>query len=887
MTQRVTKPIALDRSFNTTESTPRNIADVLAENLLAIKEAIENGADTGGAFIVSYGSTTAQQIYDAIRENKVPYLYYNGVVAQLWKVETNKYTFRTTETRVVDSQTYLDIIDYSVTGVTWDTNTKTISGGSGGQTPYFAKASSVSPFDTTGKSGSQEVVYIDDVPEDGVYQVSVLMGVTPQIAAASKSDLVFKIVSAGSDRMNNSFHAIVDDSEVFAQQVSFSLSLTLKAGRNSLVLECDNLTISYLVSVDIMTIASLVNGSSSGGGGGDQFVLTRSDMTSAFTNTEYQDCIDAASDGKAVCVLFTLNGGDAQAQLTQYQSNGVLVFEFDAGVYHHTFQVAGVAGAHTVTDVTTRNGSPIYATLQAAIDDAAALPSGSFFETNGFHSYDDGGGGRYLVNTSVGSANGKNCILLGSSGKVAWLQYGDWIVPEQLGYQQSYSRDDVVPYVTHAISLGCQHIHFRSSGNGAGYTWKTKLTVSVKGFKLTGEGDWGYPNKFSYIVFRPTDSSVTSMIDMRARDVLIKDLDIEVTGDYVKLVNGITCGGYESDENRFWEFDNVRFNSFKDCIMLGGGIKWQNSIKNCLFNSCKNGLHIYESSTFELLVENCLFTNCETNDVFVEGSLFSGTFTNCGFGSLGTAVTLGTNADTYLYQNIRFQGCNFEIDTTTLVNAPAVFIDCFPDSGHPYIRQNITIANCHFTPIKQSYTDQGTTNRYIRLAPKTNLLLISNQILGKDEPQYPDWVLYPKLIWNENYLPTYGSIVECGANTVGNGFFEYPDALLPYVTRNTQARSLVAHGATSGVDSAISDCNTFIPKYSGEVIVGRASTYENTANMPTTSIFGFIFSMGVVVDPNKRVLQYMIASNSNMYTRIGKDTGNGWTFDPWKTITAT
>lgn len=36
----VTKPIALDESFNTTESTPRNTADVLAEGLDAIANAI-------------------------------------------------------------------------------------------------------------------------------------------------------------------------------------------------------------------------------------------------------------------------------------------------------------------------------------------------------------------------------------------------------------------------------------------------------------------------------------------------------------------------------------------------------------------------------------------------------------------------------------------------------------------------------------------------------------------------------------------------------------------------------------------------------------------------------------------------------------------------------
>ena len=43
MTRKVVSPIALDKSINTTEQTPRNIADVLAQQLAAIKTAIESG----------------------------------------------------------------------------------------------------------------------------------------------------------------------------------------------------------------------------------------------------------------------------------------------------------------------------------------------------------------------------------------------------------------------------------------------------------------------------------------------------------------------------------------------------------------------------------------------------------------------------------------------------------------------------------------------------------------------------------------------------------------------------------------------------------------------------------------------------------------------------
>lgn len=640
---------------------------------------------------------------------------------------------------------------------------------------------------------------------------------------------------------------------------------------------------SWVMIGGVLTKVTNVTGSSD-----SQFVLVRSNMTTDFTNQEYQDCVDAAAAGKAVCVQFERNSKTFQAQLAQVETDtGLLVFEIDVANIHITYEVSGTNNSHAITESDYQNGTPIFDTLQTAITWNVVLHNGDIFETNGFHTSGDGGGGRYYVSSS-GTANGKNVIQL-AAGKNAYLQYNDWIIPEQLGYQQSYSRDDVVPYITHAISLGCQHIHLRSSGNGAGYTWKTKLTVSVKGFKLTGEGDWGYPNKFTYIVFRPTDVTVDAMIDMKARDVVLKDLDIEVTGDYVKAVDGITNTGYESDENRFWEIDNVRFNSFDNCIKFSGGIKWQNSIKNCLFNSCHIGLQIYESSTFELIVENCLFTNCEQYDVLVNGNLFAALFNSCGFGSQGKAIGLTTNSDNYLYQNIKFEGCNFELDNLEIQNAPALFLDCFPNPSHPYIRQNVTISNCHLTICKINYTEQDTTNRFFRLAPKTNLLLIANQILGKDEPQSPDWVMYPKLLWNENYLPTagFGGIIECGNNLCGNGNFEYPDELLPFVTRNTQARSLLAVGAQSGSESAISDCDTFIPKYCGEVIVARVSTFESTDHMPNGSMFGFLYSMGVTEGPNKRVVQMILSSNANIYTRTGRDTGNGWQYDSWKTITAT
>lgn len=57
----VTKPLALDESINTTEQTPRNVADVLAQGLDAIEQAIASGSGSGGHTIVNASGTDMTQ----------------------------------------------------------------------------------------------------------------------------------------------------------------------------------------------------------------------------------------------------------------------------------------------------------------------------------------------------------------------------------------------------------------------------------------------------------------------------------------------------------------------------------------------------------------------------------------------------------------------------------------------------------------------------------------------------------------------------------------------------------------------------------------------------------------------------------------------------------
>ena len=52
----VTHPLALDESLNSTENTPRNIADVLADELVGIKQAINNQSGSGSGHIIQNSS---------------------------------------------------------------------------------------------------------------------------------------------------------------------------------------------------------------------------------------------------------------------------------------------------------------------------------------------------------------------------------------------------------------------------------------------------------------------------------------------------------------------------------------------------------------------------------------------------------------------------------------------------------------------------------------------------------------------------------------------------------------------------------------------------------------------------------------------------------------
>ena len=76
--EEITSPIALDESFNTTENTSRNIADVLADELSNLADAVK--PDAGDIALDTISGMSANNVQDGIEELKqslATYSYYD------------------------------------------------------------------------------------------------------------------------------------------------------------------------------------------------------------------------------------------------------------------------------------------------------------------------------------------------------------------------------------------------------------------------------------------------------------------------------------------------------------------------------------------------------------------------------------------------------------------------------------------------------------------------------------------------------------------------------------------------------------------------------------------------------------------------------------------
>lgn len=422
---------------------------------------------------------------------------------------------------------------------------------------------------------------------------------------------------------------------------------------------------------------------SGGGGGSDaQFVLVRSNMTTDFTNEEYQACTDAVTAEQAVCVQFERNSRTFQAQLTQVEPDtGLLVFEIDVVNIHITYEVSGTNNSHTITESDYQNGTPIFDTLQDAISWNVVLHNGDIFETNGFHTSGDGGAARYKV-SSTGTANGMDIVQL-TAGKLAILQISDGTgTPEQFGYDR-FNQEDLTPVMTRMQTAHIRNIVLSplESGDSFPYLMKTTFTPNPA-VRITSRFNFN-TGAAGRIWFVPTTYGATRtvMFQLTGRGFEIKDVVLMnrswfTEGDkhncvcFRMAING--------NNNMFYDFDSLAIQGF-DIGFLHENVDGQDSsglIWHCTCNKLQmalNNVNIYLKNVQYLTkFENCFLTvnDSGARSVVLEET-FTTEFTRCNFGIYNPAVTVVDFKD-YLvtgktvdrrFSQAKFTNCNFELES--------------------------------------------------------------------------------------------------------------------------------------------------------------------------------------------------------------------------------
>lgn len=417
------------------------------------------------------------------------------------------------------------------------------------------------------------------------------------------------------------------------------------------------------------------------GGGGDQFVLVRANMTTAFTNTEYQNCVDALTNGKAVCLKVGTGANCMQLQLTQNTSPIGLQFEATYGDYHYLYAVAPTADAHTISENIRHFGVPVYSTLQDAITDSDTLYSGMYFETNGFHTSGDGGAARYKV-SSTGTANGMDIVQL-SAGKLAVLQVENGeVYPEQLGAICDDNSQDLTSIFNRAQAMtAVKTIRLHAKR----YWFNGIFTITKTNLSIIGTCEYSDSSDYTELTSRRTGDF---FIEVEAPNVSIENLSLANrsnggsvwTGGDVELYGGIGIASrsWSADASHYnLKFKNLRLISFRTGIELAGKVKWQITFDNIRAQQCYMGIDLVETAfavEFDLLhTDRCSYCGLrifgDTNAIL----------NNCNLGSVKSAVRVENwhhDADPNPYHNtqLTFNSCNFEVDDQSIANCSGMYV---------------------------------------------------------------------------------------------------------------------------------------------------------------------------------------------------------------------
>lgn len=514
-----------------------------------------------------------------------------------------------------------------------------------------------------------------------------------------------------------------------------------------------------------------------GGSGGDQFVLVRTAMATAFSNQEYQDCIDAVTAGKAVCVQFSRVGIKHQAQLTSVDSSNNLIFELDSEVYHFKWEVQSTNNNHLISERIFHFGTPIFGSLQDAISESDSLEAGMYFETNGFYASGDGGAARYVV-SSTGTANGMDIVQL-DAGKLAILQVNAnrEMFPEQFGYKRDSNRYDLTPYLvrmTTMPSTPVRNIRLMPTGSSSAvYVMRTTWNITAADVSIIGHS--GFSTGHATQVWFLPDSygtDYTPMFKFGQRGFVMKNL-VLFNRPWFADGNKHNCVCLYmaiSNTNKMWyDFDQLAIQGFDIGIAkvpptgdLSDGLIW-----HCEFHrlamSLNNKNVYFHGLSYVTKFDNCFLTVNDSGAISVTlEESFSTEFDRCNFGIYSPAVTIlfcqdyivSGKAVDVRWAQCKLTNCNFELeydDSHPLpTNTSGFFVKCEDHDDF-----NLEFNNCCFiaTPLARNdiYSD-----RLVRLGAKTKAIF--RQCAGPyvdvnhTGNEYYDWT-FKKYFFDENHPP--------------------------------------------------------------------------------------------------------------------------------------
>jgi len=380
--------------------------------------------------------------------------------------------------------------------------------------------------------------------------------------------------------------------------------------------------------------------------------------------------------------------------------------------------------------------APIYPTLQAAIADSAKLSSGTYFETNGFNSENDGGASRYFVTTGE-TANAMDIVSLGN-GKQAVLQVqDDALYPEQLGYvpTKTYAeRIDCTPYFNR-IWARCSTVRLRKSR----YWFNGYLTLPLGG-KIIGEAIYG--------------DDVSEMSTYRSGDYFVYCENRENVIENVVLSNRsnngslspVSTGGVGIRSNEWlhdgaahfdYAFRHLRLMGFRKGMELQGTTKWAVTLYDIRCSQCYIGIEFGEAS-FNIDLHKIYADHCTYAGINFHGEGVFG-FYDCNLGSINTAVKVSEYAGSQ-YNDIllTFTNTNFECDDQTLTNMPGLYFDI--DNALDVV---LNLYGCRFMQNAGVYT---VSNRCMKLGAKTMV-----NIKGCEVRNNTGTAQANDNFWNEDY----------------------------------------------------------------------------------------------------------------------------------------